>query len=257
MSYVSLYERVKGHIMFEIEKIKKLNETEYQIYNFLMAHVADVSKMTIRELAQMTHVSAATIVRFCRHLGFAGFSELKFHMMQASEFEPSIESYYANFLELNSFLKGLTGTKFQKKLSQACQIIESCDYSVFMGIGTSGALDKYGYRYFNNVGIQSSVITDPYFPIVGNGYKNACMIVLSVSGETEEIIEQLAKLKKNCVKIISITNDEEGTISKMSDLNFSYYMIDEFASTKSIKLTTQLPVLALIEILAHHVKITK
>jgi DNA-binding MurR/RpiR family transcriptional regulator len=89
--------------MFEIEKIKKLNETEYQIYNFLMAHVADVSKMTIRELAQMTHVSAATIVRFCRHLGFAGFSELKFHMMQASEFEPSIESYYANFLELNSF----------------------------------------------------------------------------------------------------------------------------------------------------------
>jgi DNA-binding MurR/RpiR family transcriptional regulator len=83
-----------------------------------------------------------------------------------------------------------------------------------MGIGTSGALAKYGYRYFNNVGIQSSVITDPYFPIVGNGYKNACMIVLSVSGETEEIIEQLAKLKKNCVKIISITNDEEGQFQR-------------------------------------------
>jgi hypothetical protein len=31
---------------------------------------------------------------------------------------PLLESYYANFLELNSFLKGLTGeAKFQKKLS--------------------------------------------------------------------------------------------------------------------------------------------
>ena len=103
--------------MFDIEKIKKLNETEFQIYNFLMDHVAEVSKMTIRELAQMTHVSAATIVRFCRHLGFAGFSELKFHMTQADHYEPSLESYYANFLELNSFLKGLTGEAFQKKIS--------------------------------------------------------------------------------------------------------------------------------------------
>ena len=109
--------------MFEIEKIKKLNETEFQIYNFLMDHVAEVSKMTIRELAQMTHVSAATIVRFCRHLGFVGFSELKFHMTHSNEFEPSLESYYANFLELNSFLKGLTGETFQRKLAQACQMI--------------------------------------------------------------------------------------------------------------------------------------
>ncbi|QIW60006.1 hypothetical protein GU333_02100 [Lactococcus raffinolactis] len=46
----------------------------------------------------------------------------------------------------------------------------------------------------------------------------------------------------------------------MSDLNFSYYLIDEYASNKSINkliLTTQLPVLALIEILAHHVRVAQ
>jgi DNA-binding MurR/RpiR family transcriptional regulator len=240
--------------MFEIEKIKKLNETEFQIYNFLTDHMADVRQMTIRELAQVTHVSTATIVRFCRHLGFAGFSELKFHMAHQDEFEPSLESYYANFLELNSFLKGLTGEKFQKKLDQVCRLIESCNHSVFIGIGTSGALAKYGYRYFTNVGIPSFVLTDPYFPITTHGYENTCVIVLSVSGETKELIIQIEELKKNGVKIISITNDENATISKMSDFNFSYYMIDEFASAKSIKLTTQLPVLALIEILAHNIK---
>lgn len=239
--------------MFEIEKIKKLNETEFQIYNFLMEHMADVSKMTIRELAQMTHVSAATIVRFCRHLGFAGFSELKFHMMQANHYEPSLESYYANFLELNSFLKGLTGATFQKKLAQACQMIEDSAYTVFMGAGTSGALSKYGYRYFNSVGIQAIAITD-------GGYQNACLIVLSVTGENKGIMERVLQFKQNGVKIISITNDEKSTISKLSDLNFSYYMIDEYASNKSINkliLTTQLPVLALIEILAHHVRVAQ
>jgi DNA-binding MurR/RpiR family transcriptional regulator len=53
---------------------------------------------------------------------------------------------------------------------------------------------------------------------------------------TEEIIERLEQLKQNCVKIISITNDEKSTISKLSYLNFSYYMLDEYASTKAIKL---------------------
>lgn len=83
------------------------------------------------------------------------------------------------------------------------------------------------------------------------------MIVLSVSGETNELINQLGVFKKNDVKIISITNDAESTISKISDFNFSYYMIDEFASSTVIKLTTQLPVLALLEIIAHHVETTK
>lgn len=243
--------------MFDTEKIKQLNETEFQIYDFLMGQTEMVSQMTIRELAQATHVSTATIVRFCRHLGFAGFSELKFHMTQANHFEPSLESYYANFLELNSFLKGLTGEVFQKKLAQACQMIEASAYTVFMGIGTSGALAKYAYRYFNNVGIQATVITDPYFPIAVGGYQNACLIVLSVSGETKEIMSQLLQFKQNGVKIISITNDENATIAKLADLNFSYYMLDEFASAPEIKLTTQLPVLALIEILAHHVRVAQ
>lgn len=165
-----------------------------------------------------------------------------------------MESYYANFLQLNAFLKGLTGDAFQEKLSQACQMIESSHYTTFMGIGTSGALAAYGYRYFNNVGIQSFVITDPYLPIPRDSYQQSCMIVLSVSGETSEVIEQLDRFKKNGAKIISITNDDASTISKMSDFNFSYYMLDEFAHTTAIKLTTQLPVLALLEVMAHHVK---
>ena len=137
-------------------------------------------------------------------------------------------------------------------------MIEDSAYSVFMGAGTSGALAKYGYRYFNSVGIQAIAITDPYFPIVDGGYQNACLIVLSVTGENKGIMERLLQLKQNGVKIISITNDENATISKLSDFNFSYYMIDEYASNKSINqliLTTQLPVLALIEILAHHVRV--
>lgn len=243
--------------MFDVEKIKKLNETEFQIYNYLSTHIKDVRHLTIREFAKLTHVSTATIVRFCRHLGFLGFSELKYHIMQESHLDISLESYYANFLQLNAFLKGLTGTEFQKKLSHVCRLIETSAYTMFMGIGTSGALAVYGYRYFNNVGIQSFVITDPYLPIASDSYKESCMIVLSVSGETNELINQLGVFKKNDVKIISITNDAESTISKISDFNFSYYMIDEFASSTVIKLTTQLPVLALLEIIAHHVETTK
>ncbi|GFH42561.1 RpiR family transcriptional regulator [Lactococcus hodotermopsidis] len=243
--------------MFSVEKIKKLNETEFQVYHYINEHIETVKKMTIRELAQVTHVSTATIVRVCRHLGYDGFAELKFDIAKNERFETSLETYYANFFELDSFLKGLTGQVFQEKLERVCRLIEGCDYCVFLGIGTSGALAKYGYRYFTNVGIQSFVITDPYFPITSTGYKNACLIILSVSGETKEILEQICAIKKTGAKIVSITNDENSTIAKLADSNFSYYMVDEFASTRAIKLTTQLPVLALIEIFAHNIKVEK
>lgn len=63
--------------MFSNDAIASFNELETSIYNYISQNLEKVAYMRIRELADETHVSSATILRFCRKLNCEGFSEFK------------------------------------------------------------------------------------------------------------------------------------------------------------------------------------
>lgn len=63
--------------MFTHEIIASFNELETSLYNYICQNGEKVAYMRIRELADETHVSTATILRFCRKLNCEGFSEFK------------------------------------------------------------------------------------------------------------------------------------------------------------------------------------
>ncbi|MBM7689234.1 DNA-binding MurR/RpiR family transcriptional regulator [Enterococcus ureilyticus] len=135
----------------------------------------------------------------------------------------------------------------------AITMITSARHVVFSGIGTSGILGTYGSRYFTNMGINAYSIGDPFTPIPQRGFENTLVIILSVSGETSELIKQVTDFKRSGAKILSITNDEHSTIARLADYNISYYMPDERSiyTDPYINITTQIPVVTLIELLAH------
>ncbi|MDN5577156.1 MAG: MurR/RpiR family transcriptional regulator, partial [Lactococcus lactis] len=126
-------------------------------------------------------------------------------------------------------------------------------YIIFIGVGSSGALAEYGARYFTNIGLESYAISDPYQAVKGKGAPDVLSIVLSASGETDKIIERVVKLREEApAKIISITNHPETTLSKLSNINLTYGFQTEYSAYDPLEnLTSQLPVIAFIEILAH------
>lgn len=63
--------------MFTHEMIASFNELETSLYNYISKNSEKVAYMRIRELADETHVSTATILRFCRKINCEGFSEFK------------------------------------------------------------------------------------------------------------------------------------------------------------------------------------
>ena len=77
---------------------------------------------------------------------------------------------------------------------------------------------------------------------------NSVTIVLSVSGENSITIDHISKLKREGSKIISITNNQHCTISRISDLNIAYYVTDERVHRANI--TTQTPVVYILEAMA-------
>ncbi|MCA2390605.1 MULTISPECIES: MurR/RpiR family transcriptional regulator [Lactococcus] len=239
-------------MMFLPEQISKLNELETLVFDFIIKSPEEVQQMTIRDLASQAHVSTSTIVRLCTKLGFEGWSDLKFYLKNQLKEKTPEEQHYDNMLEFNMFLRRMNTDNYQAKLNNAAQMIAKADYTVFLGLGTSGSLSEYATKYFVNTGLRSFVISDPFQAVQVQGMGNVVAVIMSVSGETEQVVNKELEFKAGGAKIISITNHEDCTVAKLADYQLSYNLVNEWSKQYPLgNLTTQLPVLAILEILAH------
>lgn len=236
--------------MFSNEIIASFNELETSLYNYIIQNSDKVAYMRIRELADETHVSTATILRFCRKVNCEGFSEfkvkLKIHLEEKKK--TIIKSSQHSLVEF--FERTLKG-ELEEKIKNAANLVTHADNVIFIGIGSSGILAEYGARYFSSLGKFSMYIKDPHFPIHSKLRTNSVIIALSVSGETNFTITHLHQLKQEGSKIISITNNKLSTVAKISDLNISYYVTEEFIEEANI--TTQVPVVYILESMAREI----
>ncbi|MCT1227165.1 MurR/RpiR family transcriptional regulator [Lactococcus lactis] len=239
-------------MMFLPEQISKLNELETLVFDFIIKSPEEVQQMTIRDLASQAHVSTSTIVRLCTKLGFEGWSDLKFYLKNQLKEKTPEEQHYDNMLEFNMFLRRMNTDNYQAKLNNDAQMIAKADYTVFLGLGTSGSLSEYATKYFVNTGLRSFVISDPFQAVQVQGMGNVVAVIMSVSGETEQVVNKELEFKAGGAKIISITNHEDCTVAKLADYQLSYNLVNEWSKQYPLgNLTTQLPVLAILEILAH------
>lgn len=241
--------------MFDEEKIKTLNELEMAVYKYIVQHFEEIDQLTIRELSAACHVSTSTILRCITKLGYRGYSELKYAICQKKEQDArAFDLFYDATIQVNTFLKKVNNEDYRKFIQPALELILSTRHVAFSGIGTSGILGTYGSRYFANLGINAYSIVDPFLPVPSRGMENTLAIILSVSGETIQMIKQTEDFKRYGAKVLSITNDEKSTIAQMADYNISYYMpVVSGGKEVDLNLTTQVPVITLIELLAHQV----
>lgn len=230
--------------MFSYNKIQNLNELELSLYNYIMKNSEKVIYMRIRELANEAHVSTTTILRFCKKLDCEGFSEFKVKFKMYLE-KSEGKSLTDNTSMLIDFLKKAQGTEYKEKISLVCRELEKANTILIVGIGFSGILSKYAARYFSAVGKNTVYIDDPFYPINFETIEDYITIAFSVSGETPTVIDHVNKLKRKGSKIISITNNEDSTLSKISDINIGYYVQQE--KTEENDITTQIPALYIIE----------
>jgi len=233
--------------MFTYKAIASLNELELMVYNYIIKNTDKVMYMTIRELADVAGVSTTTILRFCKKMQCDGYSEfrIRFKLYLEHEEKPPVTFGVS---EIINYFKSINNSEFDELLEQAAVEIAATTRVIFVGVGTSGALGKYSARFFSNIGKFSTYIDDPYYPINSDMYQDAVAIILSVSGETEEIIRIASQFRLHKCKLISITNSESSTLARMADLNISYHMAPSLLEGQ-YNITTQIPVIYIIETL--------
>lgn len=240
--------------MFSYEIIQSFNQLEMLIYTYIMEHKSETQYMTIRELSDAVHVSTSTILRFCKKTGCEGWSEFrvqfKLYLKDKKENKKENKKKLAadnNLDELNHFFRTVTSTKYEETIQEAEQLLRDAKQVIFIGIGTSGILGKYGARYFSNMGKHSQYIEDPYYPVVAD-MEDTVVIVLSESGETPEIINFAERFREHRCRLLTITNGASCTLAKMADCSLAYY-VPEYRVKNEYNVTTQIPVLYFLELL--------
>lgn len=236
--------------MFSYEVLQSFNDLEIMVYSYIMEHKREIQFMTIRELADAVHVSTSTILRFCKKTGCDGYAEFrvqfKIFLKNQEEKEKAPDTDTA-MDEIANFFRTVTSTRYEQQIEEVAEVIKKAKQLIFIGIGTSGILGKYGARYFSNLGKYSQFIEDPYYPIVMD-MEETVVVALSESGETQEIVRLAGRFMEHNCRLVSITNGSANVLAKMSDYNLAYYVSKQM-SRKEYNITTQVPVLYLLEAL--------
>lgn len=244
-----------------------LSILDQTIYDVIFTNIEAIPKMKLKDLAALTHTSTTSITRFCKKFECQTFSEFKVKLklyknsMDKVSFSDKDETQYIDFIQRT------TKDFLSEKLDQAVTLLATKKMVIFIGSGTSETIAEYGALYFSNLSQAAVKIEDPsnypidWFP--DEILNQSCIIALSISGETQEIIHYLHRLKNRPVPIISITNTEVSAVAKLSDIVLPYFIQRETIykasadKDKTIEITSQLPAILLIEKLAKRLRIRK
>lgn len=242
--------------MLFLDKTIELNDTEMDIYNYIATNLDTVTYMRIRDLADATHVSTTTILRFCRKFDCSGFSEFRVKLQMYAQERRKINVDMSDETTYIDFLKRTAQPEFKANIAASAKILRDVELVLFVGIGSSGIIAEYGALYFSSLFTLALHIEDPlnhpFYHLSSKLSDKICMIAISVSGENEDIIKYIHQLKMQKCKIITITNSAKSTMAKLSDANIAYYINKEMYQEADI--TSQLPAIYTVECIAREIR---
>ncbi len=237
--------------VFSYDMIRTMNETELGIYKYIIANIDKIPFMTIRELADAVQVSTSTILRFCTTAGFEKYAAFK-KAVQSEKDRLQDTPPRNDLKEILRYISGTNTGAFEAHIERAAALIRQAGTVVFVGQGSSGTLAKYGARYFTNLGKFAVGLEDTFYPVGNNFPHGGALVVLSESGETQNVNNFAIHFQKKNFSILSITNRPDSTLAKLSDWNISYMMEHERING-GYNATTQVPVLFIMEAIARRI----
>lgn len=219
----------------------KLNDSDIYFFNYVRDNMESFQRLKISTLANQINMSSAGIIRASQKLGFDGFSEFKYYVVNEYR-NKKIE--YKNRLNLNKQSIILSDVVDTSKLySQNNQIedivncFNNCDRVFAFGTGFSQQLmiKEFTRCMFND---HKMIIYIPTVTELENLYsdfdKNDLLLFVSFSGDiSKEAIDILKQLKIKKVNLVSVSIFTRNTLAQMCDYNL-YYQVSTISSNNKL-----------------------
>lgn len=235
----------------QLKNVQKLTELEQQVWAYINSLPSTVFEaLTIRQLAEACHVSKSSILRMCQKLGFDGYEALKYDV--AEQAHQQEKAYVQSSLkDLSMYAEHFASPEFLVAQEKAVDLLIVSRAIFFIGIGNSGAMAQYADRYFSNLGFLTFASVDPYRNM-GNQLQQGTVtaVILSVSGETDHVIDQTMQLQRLGVCTIAITSNAESKLAHIANVTLTYPVTYQRRDYYDFDYTSQVPVVLALEQLA-------
>ncbi|MBK5205366.1 MAG: SIS domain-containing protein [Polaromonas sp.] len=203
--------------------LPSLAPAEQRVGRLVLADPRAFASLPITELASRSHVSKPTVVRFCRSVGYDGLSDFKLKLAgSVSEGVPFIhrsvdaddktgdvlvkviDNTVAAFLKYRNDASPLA---FEKATQALLAAYNTGKHIEFFGVGNSGIVAQDAQHKFFRLGITSIAYSDGHMQVMSASLLGPgdCVVVISNSGRTRDLMDACDIARKNGATTIVIT----------------------------------------------------
>ena len=194
----------------------------------------------MHELALTSGVSEPTIVRFCRSLRLSGYREFRLRLAQDlasqvhyqhSQIDASDSATQLVDKVISSAISSLSKVRDQlvaEAIDDAISIISSSQRIEIYGVGGAGIVVNDAQLKFARLGLNSQPYCDIYLQRVAAGLldPDTCVLAISNSGRSKDLLESIKIAKHSGATIISITASAS-PLAQLSDLHLAIDLDEE------------------------------
>lgn len=210
-----------------------LGETDGKIAAYILQQPGWVVQLPVKKLAQEIGVSEATIVRFCKKVGYDGLlnlkADLKRELLAESDLSlPSSPDIYLDdsrndvaqkiALMIETSSRETIGLLDMKVVKPVVECFLAARRVMFVGFGASGLAALEARDKMNRLGIDSEAFTDRFTMTLklANLKPDDLVVAFSHSGETPEVVNAFRLAKKKGVYTLAITHSPHSPLNELA-----------------------------------------
>ncbi len=228
----------KGGCVIRIEAVyDSLKSAELRLADYILDNQDDVVNSSINTLQEKSGSSYATIIRFCKKIGYPGFKAFKISL--AADIDNLKSDTYAGTafpIELNDTVDTIIEKNFRSAfnilmdtknilnvpiLNHAIDQIVLAREIYFIGTGNSGIVARYGASRFFRIGIKCSMESDDTIYKIKTAImeREDLLFAISSSGRSANVVDAARIARQRGVPVISLCDFAITPLSKTSDIN--------------------------------------
>ncbi|MFZ4451329.1 MurR/RpiR family transcriptional regulator [Salibacterium aidingense] len=221
-------------ILFNIpaNMYSSLSDSERYLLEYIYQHIEKISLMSIVTLSENANVSTATIVRLMKKIGYEGYTDFKYHLKERvalkdeSNTMGTIENKIQKAIEKNKEEVNKTIEMLSiGNIEDAVQKIYDAQKIYVFARGFSEMIANEMTLKLQLGGKNCEMHNDPN--IIRRKSQeiqdDELAVFISLSGETEELVEACKNLNMKKISTLSLLTRVESSLGELSDMSFIGY----------------------------------
>ncbi|MEA4965542.1 MAG: MurR/RpiR family transcriptional regulator [Oscillospiraceae bacterium] len=205
----------------------KISQAEKKIAEFILKNTDDAVNSNVSELANHSGVSDATVIRFCKHLGYDGYYQMRLCLSRdMGRNETSYDfcdvtgaTSHGLFKRIADSALAAAGTTDERVLKAVVDLILHCSMVHLVAAGNTSSLCMYFGPRLERLGIRCSYnsLPEQYLGHINLARENEIVLAISGSGTSRYVVKALELAGEKGMKTVAITEYQYSPVSRIAD----------------------------------------